>query len=126
MEHLGLITIPAYFKQFVNSDINLVETPKLRCPFHKEEQGQSFSYSQEKNTWRCFGACKAGGDVIDMHKLNYRLAAVVANAVLAISDTYDTNKVLSEAVGFNATEDNWFCTSLTLVEQLINWKEGKR
>jgi len=47
IEHLGLITIPAYFKQFVNSDINLAETPKLRCPFHKEEQGQSFSYSQE-------------------------------------------------------------------------------
>jgi hypothetical protein len=66
-----MISIPEYFKAYISSEINLNETPKICCPFHKEAL-PSFSYSPEKGVWRCFGACKAGGDVIDLHRVNYR------------------------------------------------------
>jgi hypothetical protein len=68
-----VLTIPEYYRRFVDSNADLRETPKLKCPFHKEENGQSFSYSAGRELWRCFGACKSGGDVIDLHKLNFHL-----------------------------------------------------
>lgn len=66
------ITIPEYFEKYINSKINLIDTPKICCPFHNEST-PSFSYSEEKDVWRCFGSCKTGGDVIAMHQRNYRL-----------------------------------------------------
>ena len=33
----------------------------------------AISYSPEKGLWRCFGACKVGGDVVALHQKNYRL-----------------------------------------------------
>lgn len=67
-----MITIPEYYKRFIDPATDLAETPKVCCPFHQEDT-PSFSYSIEKNTWRCFGACKRGGDVIELHRANYRL-----------------------------------------------------
>lgn len=67
-----LISIPEYFSRFVDKSIDLNQTPKICCPFHQEDT-PSFSYSAEKGTWRCFGACKVGGDVIALHRKNYRL-----------------------------------------------------
>lgn len=66
------LSIPAYFKQYINHEVDLVSTPKVCCPFH-EEDTPSFSYSADKGTWRCFGSCKVGGDVIAMHQKNYKL-----------------------------------------------------
>lgn len=68
----SLISIPEYFTRFIDKSIDLNHTPKICCPFH-EEDTPSFSYSAEKGRWRCFGACKVGGDVIALHQKNYRL-----------------------------------------------------
>lgn len=67
-----LPSIPEYFSKFVNPSIDLNLTPKICCPFHSEDT-PSFSYSANKQVWRCFGACKFGGDVIALHQKNYRL-----------------------------------------------------
>lgn len=37
--------------------------PKARCPFHSERT-PSFFIFPETGTWRCFGACATGGDVL--------------------------------------------------------------
>ena len=68
----SLISIPEYFTRFIDRSIDLTKIPKICCPFH-EEDTPSFSYSSEKGLWRCFGACKVGGDVIALHQKNYRL-----------------------------------------------------
>lgn len=36
------------------------------CPFHPDAKTKSFKADLEKNLWHCFGACGAGGDVIDL------------------------------------------------------------
>lgn len=69
----GLPTIPEYYKQYVDPKVDLNVTSSQPCPFHDEKTGKSFSYSKNLNVWRCFGQCHCGGDVIDLHKLNYRL-----------------------------------------------------
>ena len=68
----SLISIPEYFTRFIDKSVDLNRTPKICCPFH-EEDPPSFSYSPDKGVWRCFGACKVGGDVIALHQKNYRL-----------------------------------------------------
>lgn len=70
----NLISIPEYYKRFINGSVDLSIEPKQCCPFHKEDT-PSFSYSPERGTWRCFGACHVGGDVIDLHKKNFKLAS---------------------------------------------------
>ncbi len=40
---------------------------KGRCPVHAfREQTGSFYIFADKQTWRCFGACAAGGDIIEL------------------------------------------------------------
>lgn len=68
----NVISIPEYYKRFINSSVDLSLEPKQCCPFHKEDT-PSFSYSPERGTWRCFGACHVGGDVIELHRKNYNL-----------------------------------------------------
>lgn len=68
-----LPTIPQYYKEHVDPKVDLEATPSLPCVFHNEKTGKSFSYSRQLHIWRCFGQCHCGGDVIDLHRLNYRL-----------------------------------------------------
>lgn len=63
------ISVPVYAQEYINKNLNLNETQKICCPFHKENT-PSFVYSPEKKTWRCFGACGVGGDVIALHQKN--------------------------------------------------------
>lgn len=68
------ISIPDYWHDYVNSNIDLRVNPKQPCPFHNEQHGQSFSYSPERGYFSCFGACHVlGGDVVRLHMLNYRI-----------------------------------------------------
>lgn len=70
----NFISIPDYWRDYVNANIDLRTDPKQACPFHHEQHGQSFSYSEEKGYWSCFGACHVlGGDVVRMHMLNYHI-----------------------------------------------------
>lgn len=66
------LSVPEYFIKYINSSIDLNSTPKICCPFHKENT-PSFSYNPSTGRWRCFGACKTGGNVIDLHRMNYKL-----------------------------------------------------
>lgn len=68
-----LPSVPDYFMMYVDSKIDLNTQKSIACPFHGETKGKSFSYSPTLGIWRCWGACHCGGDVIDLHKLNYRL-----------------------------------------------------
>lgn len=68
-----LPTIPQYYKQYVDPNVDLETQSSQPCPFHNERSGKSFSFSKQLNIWRCFGQCHCGGDVIDLHRLNYRL-----------------------------------------------------
>lgn len=73
LERTGVLpTIPEYYREMINSNVDLTREPKQCCPFHKEDT-PSFSYSAAKGVWRCFGGCKWGGDVIDLHQRNYGL-----------------------------------------------------
>ncbi len=69
-----LISIPQYFRDYVDPEVDLETQPTQPCPFHNEKNGKSFSYSKRLGIWRCFGQCHCGGDVIDLHRLNYKLA----------------------------------------------------
>lgn len=66
------MTVPQYYTKFIDNKVNLDETTKVCCPFHKEKT-PSFSYIPSTGTWRCYGACKTGGDIVDLHKMNYKL-----------------------------------------------------
>ncbi len=43
-------------------------TFKGRCPLHEERTG-SFVIYEDRQYWRCFGACARGGDVIELARL---------------------------------------------------------
>lgn len=63
--------IPRYFKDYVDPKVDLTLTSSIACPFHNETHGKSFSYKADSGIWRCFGACHTGGDVVDLHRINY-------------------------------------------------------
>lgn len=69
----NLISIPDYYKAYVDPSVDLELQPSQPCPFHNEKSGKSFSYSRELKIWRCFGQCHCGGDVVALHQLNYKL-----------------------------------------------------
>lgn len=49
---------------------NLHGSTKLKgkCPLHNERNGEAFVVWVETQTWRCFGQCVTGGDVLDFIK----------------------------------------------------------
>lgn len=84
------ISIPQYYAERISPTTDLASEPKQCCPFHKEDT-PSFSYSAERGLWRCFGTCKTGGDVIELHRMNMNLptrdeAVASLAAILGISE----------------------------------------
>ena len=67
-------TVPEYFQEHINKDVDLVMYPKQCCPFHQENT-PSFSYNVATGRWSCFGKCHAHGDVIDMHQRFFHYAS---------------------------------------------------
>lgn len=65
------VSIPKYFTEQINGSVDLIETPSICCPFH-DDHSPSFTYSLEKNMWRCWSNC-GGGDVVEMHRINKKL-----------------------------------------------------
>lgn len=68
-------------------------TPKAPCPFHAERTA-SFVVFPDTGTWRCFGACSTGGDVISfvMRKENLQFGEAL--------------KMLAEQAGIEYRESN--------------------
>lgn len=62
-----LPTVPEYYSEHINKNVDLTMFPKQCCPFHTENT-PSFSYNIISGRWSCFGKCHAHGDVIEMHK----------------------------------------------------------
>ena len=68
-----LISVADYYRKFINSKVNLLESEKQCCPFHIEDT-PSFSYDRKSGTCSCFGACHFyGKDAIFLHQKNYKL-----------------------------------------------------
>lgn len=54
---------------------------KGACPLHKENTPSFYIY-QEKGTWRCYGACATGGDVISLAQARFKLPTPMDAAIL--------------------------------------------
>lgn len=63
-------TVPEYYMDFIDGNVDLIESPKQCCPFHQEKT-PSFSYNIVTGRWSCFGQCHAHGDVIEMHRRKF-------------------------------------------------------
>jgi len=101
-----VITIPQYFKIYIDNDIDLDSTSSICCPFHKEDT-PSFSYSKEKGIWRCWGACGIGGDVLALHMAHYH-----------IKNREDGKKSLNSLLGIYDADNKR--TSFVINKPLIN------
>lgn len=101
-----LPTIPEYFKKYVNQNIDLDVENAIACPFHHEEHGKSFTYSPDKKIFRCWGACHTGGDVIMLHKLNYKFATKdeAKKSLYSMYDIEDKPSFEKEEVHVNPEE----------------------
>lgn len=69
-EVLTKLSIPQYFHDNIDANINLTIKPNCLCPFH-EEDTPSFRYNGNDNYWRCFGKCQDGGTVVELHMRKY-------------------------------------------------------
>ena len=56
---------------------------KANCPFHQEKT-PSFHVFPDRQSWRCFGACATGGDVINFVMRANELTFVEAADKLAL------------------------------------------
>jgi len=64
-EHVkALIRVEHFAERFIELRF-AGRTAKGRCPFH-DDRTPSFVVFVETQTWRCFGACSTGGDVITL------------------------------------------------------------
>ena len=125
----SLPTIPEYYKEMINRNVDLEREPKQCCPFHKEEL-PSFSYSAERGVWRCFGGCKCGGDVIDLHRKNYHLSSrdEAEKSLNALCGIVKRAKVVLESQPIHVSEsriegEQLYQKALVLANTIERWIE---
>ncbi len=95
--------------------------PKARCPFHTERT-PSFYVFPESDTWRCFGACATGGDVLTfvmkqegiefreaLHRLADRAGVKYSDSASTVRDEGAPKSTVIEA---NQTAAQWFAWML--------------
>lgn len=111
-----LISVPEYFQKFIDSKVNLNQTPKVCCPFHNERT-PSFSYNPGTGRWRCFGACKRGGDVYDMHMMNYHLRSR-PEAIKSLHKMFGIT--LKESITMDASEPVMLDKEAVELDELYN------
>ena len=92
-------------------------TPKANCPFHAERT-PSFVVFPESGTWRCFGACAVGGDVISFIQkrddLDFRgaLKAAASRAGIELDDrAREKQETLSPLISANDVALGYFWTN---------------
>lgn len=109
------LSIPQYYTMFINGNIDLASERKVCCPFHKEDT-PSFVYSEERGTWRCYGKCKKGGDVVELHRVNYKLKSreEAEKSLLSIlgKNTTTSNKTTLSDEFFAVNKDNLYLDTL--------------
>ena len=121
-------TIPEYYRDFIDKNVDLTESPKQCCPFHQEDT-PSFSYSADKNVWRCFGGCHTGGDVVDLHRINYHLnsreeALKSLNAIYGVIERVELKSVNNNLVDEDKIESNTaYAKALILADRPERWLE---
>tara|TARA_Y100000814_G_scaffold79771_1_gene52093 strand:+ start:101 stop:1948 length:1848 start_codon:yes stop_codon:yes gene_type:complete len=87
-------------------------TYKSNCPFH-EERTPSFVIFPETQTWRCFGACVEGGDVISfvmkIEKIDFQQAIkLLADSVGIEVPRYNNDSENVELYNINESAYNFF------------------
>ena len=108
-------------------------TPKANCPFHAERT-PSFVVFPDSGTWRCFGACAVGGDVISFIQkrddLDFRgaLKAAASRAGIELDDrAREKQETLSPLISANDVALGYFWTQLlaTSGEDARAYLEGR-
>ena len=87
-------------------------TYKSNCPFH-EERTPSFVIFPETQSWRCFGACVEGGDVISfvmkIEKIDFQHAIkLLADSVGIEVPRYNNDNANVELYNINESAYNFF------------------
>lgn len=137
-------TIPEYYKEAIDKNVDLIAEPKQCCPFHHEDT-PSFSYSKEKMIWSCFGACHAiGKDVIEMHRRNYKLntyeeaemslrhicqypkskiTKLVKQSIVINSEETEQKELEAQAILLASTPDRWLELDYVMSKYPINTRD---
>ena len=113
-----LPTIPEYYREYINKQVDLESEPKQCCPFHNEDT-PSFSYSADKGVWRCFGSCHCGGDVIALHKKNYGFKSV-DEAKRSLYELYS----VKDEIDFNQAENMISAVNTDTVEKMLLYNKA--
>ena len=111
--------------EYVDLDVSSRQ-PKALCPFHVERT-PSFVIYPDTGSWRCYGGCSEGGDVISfvMKKENMSFAQALENLADRAGikgDVFDKNvsKVSIIGVGMVTTPGVTYRMFQSLAKQKIN------
>ena len=97
---------------------------KALCPFHKEKT-PSFVISPERQTWRCFGSCNEGGDLISFVMKYENIEFYEALLSLAEKAGVDIQKSSGGQKQYSVLYDIHTAATTFFVEQFKNNTEAQ-
>lgn len=97
---------------------------KALCPFHKEKT-PSFVISPERQTWRCFGSCNEGGDVISFVMKYENIEFYEALLSLAQKAGVDIQRSSGSQKQYSILYDIHTAATAFFIEQFNNDTEAK-